>query len=358
MSRPEQALPRRQIIIGDATKQLRLLPPESVDCVITSPPYFALRDYGQPGQLGAEASVQQWVSEVVGVAAELRRILKDSGALWLNIGDGYSRHRREGAPRKSLLLGPQRLALALQDDGWLIRNYVIWAKRNPMPHSVGDRLTCGHETVLLLTKGPRYYFDLDAIRIPASTPLHDARTATRTTYPPPHAVPYVRASPRVDLNRGLAGLKASGQESHPLGKNPGDVWSLSTAAYRGAHFAVFPAELVRRPLLATCPERLCVACGLAWRRSKQRLDGRLLPVGALRAACSCRAAWQPGVVLDPFIGSGTVAVVAEHQQRDWLGIELNPAYAALAERRLAAARGHPVSDAAPDTAAQQMREEE
>lgn len=354
MSRPEHALPRRQILVGDATKQLRLLPAESVDCVITSPPYFALRDYGQPGQIGAEASVQQWVREIVGVAAELRRVLKDRGAFWLNIGDGYSRHISEGAPRKSLLLGPQRLALALQDDGWLVRNHVIWAKRNPMPHSVSDRLTCGHETVLLLTKSPRYHFDLDAIRVPASTPEHARRAESRTTYPPPNAVPYVQASPRVDLNRGLAELKASGRESHPLGKNPSDVWALSTAAYRGAHFAVFPAELVRRPLLATCPERLCAACGLPWRRANQRLNGRLLAVGPLRADCTCRSEWQPGVVLDPFIGSGTVAIVAEQERRDWLGIELNPAYADLAEQRLTAARsGRPAPD---DT--QEIREEQ
>jgi len=154
-------------------------------------------------------------------------------------------------------------------------------------------------------------------------------------YPPPTAVPYRHRSPRTDLNLGLAGLKASGRESHPLGKNLGDVWPLSTASYRGAHFAVFPVELVRRPLLATCPERVCIGCGTAWRRTKQRHHGRLLAVGPLRADCTCRAGWQPGVVLDPFIGAGTVALAAEAHQRDWIGIELNPAYAALAEQRLA-----------------------
>lgn len=340
MSRPDSAapeLPRRQILVGDAIKQLRGLPEESVDCVITSPPYFALRDYGQAGQLGAEASVQAWVAGLVDVAAELRRVLKPTGAIWLNVGDSYSRNEREGAPKKSLLLGPQRLAIALAEDGWLVRNYVIWAKRNPMPSSVGDRLSCGHETVLLLTRERRYYFDLDAIRVPALTEPRGGRSA-RTAYPPPDAVPYVARSPRVDLNYGLAGLKASGQDSHPLGKNPGDVWSLSTAAYRGAHFAVFPPDLVRTPLLATCPERLCRACGQPWQRARQRRDGRLLAVGPLQPGCGCRAGWTPGVVLDPFLGSGTTAVVAEQLQRDWLGVELNPAYAALAETRLAAAR--------------------
>lgn len=327
-------LPRREFLVGDASKQLQRLPESSVDCVITSPPYFAMRDYGDPGQIGAEASVQQWVAELVGVAAELRRVLKPSGALWLNIGDGYSRHEKEGAPKKSLLLGPQRLALALLDDGWLVRNNVVWAKRNPMPSSVTDRLACSHETVLLLTRQRQYYFDLDAIRVPATTSAHHGRTSSRMTYPPPAAVPYVQASPRIDLNRGLAHLKAAGRESHPLGKNPSDVWALSTAAYRGAHFAVFPTDLVLRPLLATCPEQVCSSCGAVWRRAKQRRDGRLLATGSLRAACDCRSGWKPGVVLDPFMGAGTVALVAEAHDRDWVGIELNPAYAELARQRL------------------------
>jgi len=331
-------LPRRQILIGDAGKRLRELPAESVDCVITSPPYFAQRDYGVDGQLGAEASVQHWVRELVGVLAEVRRVLKPSGSVWLNVGDGYARTPHEGAQRKSLLLGPQRLAVALAEDGWLVRNHVIWAKRNPMPSSVRDRLTNAHETVLLLTRQPTYYFDLDAIRVPAETAAaakqHRPR---RVTYPPPASAPRLGhgQSARIDLNLGLVG---GGSDRHPLGKNPSDVWWLSTSAYRGAHFAVFPAELVRRPLLATCPERLCPTCGSPWRRALQRLDGRLLCTGPLGPICACGQPGVPGVVLDPFLGSGTVAVVAEETRRDWLGIDLNPAYAALAKDRLAAAR--------------------
>ncbi|GAA5158240.1 site-specific DNA-methyltransferase [Pseudonocardia eucalypti] len=333
--------PRRQFLCGDAVKRLRGLPEASIDCVITSPPYWAQRDYGVAGQIGAEPTVQGWVTELVGVAAELRRVLKPGGALWLNIGDGYSRHPREGAPRKSLLLGPQRLAVALQEDGWLVRNNVIWAKRNAMPSSVTDRLSCSHETILLLTQQPTYYFDLDAIRVPATTPRHSGRATQRAVYPPPAAAPQLHGSPRIDLNRGLASLKAAGQESHPLGKNPGDAWLLPTAAYRGAHFAVFPLDLVRRPLLATCPERLCTGCGVPWRRAQQRVNGRLLASGPLRAGCDCGGDWRPGIVLDPFMGAGTVALVAEQERRDWLGIELNPAYVELAQARLAQARGHP-----------------
>ena len=169
MSWPFSELPRRTFLVGDAAKCLRELPPDSVDCIITSPPYFALRDYQESGQIGQEADIDGWVRELVAVAAECRRVLKPEGALWLNVGDGYSRHQREGAAKKCLLLGPQRLALALQADGWLVRNWVIWAKRNPMPSSVGDRLSNSHETVLLLTRSPRCFFDLDAIRIPATT---------------------------------------------------------------------------------------------------------------------------------------------------------------------------------------------
>ncbi|OLT23162.1 DNA methylase N-4 [Pseudonocardia sp. CNS-139] len=341
MSAPLHDLPRRQFLVGDAVKQLRRLPEAGVDCVITSPPYWAQRDYGVPGQIGAEPNIGQWVAELVGVAAELRRVLKATGALWLNVGDGYSRHPRDGAPKKSLLLGPQRLSLALAADGWLVRNVAVWAKRNPLPASVGDRLSNTYETVLFLTRQRDYYFDLDAIRVSASTPPRRPGRIVRPLYPPPDAVPYREHTPRVDLNHGLAELRASGQESHPLGKNPGDVWHLATAAYRGAHFAVFPADLVARPLLATCPERLCTDCGTPWQRARQRRDGRLLAIGPLQPDCACHTGWVPGVVLDPFMGSGTTAVVAEAHGRDWVGIELNPAYVDLAERRLAAARGQP-----------------
>ena len=334
MSRPIDKLPRRQFLIGDALTRLHELPGGQVDCVVTSPPYFALRDYGHADQLGHEASVHDWVTSLVTVAAELRRVIRPTGAVWLNIGDGYSRHEREGTPKKGLLLGPQRLAIALQQDGWLIRNQIVWAKRNPMPSSVRDRLSCTHETILLLTAQRQYYFDLDAIREVPRTPARSSRSASGEHYPPRDAVPTLSGAPRVDLNKGLAALKASGQESHPLGRNPGDVWGISTASYRGAHFATFPPQLIRRPILATCPERLCASCGQPWQRAPQRRDGRLLATGPLRAACSCASDWRPGVVLDPFMGAGTVALVAEELERDWLGIELNPVYVELAKQRL------------------------
>lgn len=333
-------LPRRIVLIGDVRDRLKELPDAAVDTIITSPPYFAMRDYGHGDQIGAEAHVEAWAEDIAAVCAELWRVLKPGGSLWLNLGDGYSRHPGEGAAKKSLLLGPQRVALRLTRAGWLLRNQVIWAKKNPMPSSVGDRLTTTHEFVYFFTKQPRYYFDLDAIRETPTGAAASKRQGTRQHYLPRQAVPSLGGgtSPRIDLNHGLADLKREGRDSHPLGKNPGDVWSIATASYRGAHFATFPVELLRRPILATCPQRICTACGQPWQRRTQVRDGRRLAVGPLRAGCSCHVGWTPGVVLDPFIGSGTVAIAAEEHRRDWLGIELNPEYAALAEQRIAAAR--------------------
>lgn len=330
-----RGLPRDQLLVGDVRAKLAELPDDSVDCVITSPPYYALRDYGQAGQLGLETDVNGWVQNLVTVTDEIRRVLKPSGSLWLNVADSYSHHPREGAPKKSLLLGPQRLALAMVARGWLLRNQVIWAKTNPMPSNVTDRLSCTHEFVYFFTKSPRYFFDLNAIRVPlkARQERAGARPPTNRVYPPPGALPR-RGDRAQNFNGGLAKLKSAGLVGHPCGKNPGDVWAMGTAAYHGQHFAVFPPHLVERPLLATCPERTCAACGKPWLPTKQRLHGRLLAVGLAAPQCRCQAAGQPGVVLDPFMGSGTVALVAEQQRRDWVGIELSPAFAALAEDRL------------------------
>ncbi|MFB8776848.1 DNA-methyltransferase [Streptomyces broussonetiae] len=328
-------MPRNTILVGDARKRLRELPSASIDCIITSPPYFGVRNYGHQQQLGAEDTVTAWVAELRAVCRELARVLRPAGTLWLNLGDSYSRRPTEGAAQKSLLLGPSRLALALLDDGWRLRNHVIWAKSNPMPTSVTDRLTTTHETVYFFTRSRRYYFNLDAIREPLRTTQKQTTTNTRRTYPPDNARLAVR---RVSNNNGLGKLKARGVAGHPLGKNPGDVWSLPTAGFRGAHFATFPLALIERPLLATCPERTCTACGQPWQRERRKLNGRLLANGALQPACYCGAVSAPGIVLDPFFGSGTTALTAEKHGRDWVGIEINPTFAALAEQRLDAAR--------------------
>jgi DNA modification methylase len=304
--------PRNTILIGDALEQLRRLPTASVDCVVTSPPWYQLRSYGVDGQIGLEESVDQWVERLAPVLAEVRRVLVPTGSLWLDLGDTYSRHRRFGAPPKSLLMAPERLALALIDAGWTLRNKKIWVKTNPMPDGVKDRLTNTYDVVFHLTKQPRYFYDLDAIRVTHSDSL--------------------------------------------VGKNPGDVVQLPIANYRGAHFATFPERLVERPILSTCPLRVCTKCDTPWIRAEGKtfVIGTRKPAaqpdrhirryasswvtlrqpGPLVAGCDCEAPTRPGLVLDPFFGTGTVGAVAERLGRDWLGIEINPDYADLAWRRI------------------------
>jgi DNA modification methylase len=346
-----ERLPRNIILIGDALEQLRQLPAATVDCVITSPPYYGLRDYGVAGQL--EVTVDEWVDKLRRVCAELGRVLKPSGALWLNLGDSYSRHVQYGAPTKSLLCAPERLLLALLGDGWLVRNKVVWAKTNPTPASVGDRLNATYDFMYLLVRSRRYYFDLDAIREPHRS------YASKSSGPTPRR-PAPWAGP---LSGNQVGSSRGALSNHPLGKNPGDVWRLTIANYRGAHFATFPPALVERPLLAACPEAICVECGTPRRRPRRsrrlgdspgtgtppakRRDGvDRYPtrwevvhfVGPLQADCGCEAKTRPGIVLDPFFGAGTVGLVAREHGRDSLGIELNPAYVTLAEERLCLAR--------------------
>ncbi len=328
-----KTLPRSTILTGDACRVLSGLLPESVDCCITSPPYAnGLRDYGAPRQLGQEPTITEYVESLRSVLRLVRHVLKDSGSLWLNLGDAYSKHPRHGAPRGGLLLAPQRVALALAADSWIVRNVCIWHKPNPLPQSAADRLSPTYEVVIFATKSRRYFFDLDAIRIPH-------RSANR-------ARPQARERRRryQGNNTGLGRLKAAGRVGNRNGKNPGDVWTVTTAADRLGHQATFPEALIERPILATCPERICVQCDRAWTRptrikSRRTSEGmrHVREVGALRR-CDCFAPTRPGVVLDPFMGTGTTAVVAERLGRDWLGIELNPTFTKLAEDRLRFAR--------------------
>jgi site-specific DNA-methyltransferase (adenine-specific) len=279
-------LPLNEILVGDARRRLRGLPDHSVDCVVTSPPYFRLRNYQHPGQIGLEEHVQLWVNELRGLLAELGRVLVPTGSVWLNLGDGYSRGR-EGAPPKSLLLAPERLALALIEDGWIVRNKVVWAKRNPMPSPVRDRLSCTWEVVYLLVRQREYFFDLDAIRLPHKTAKVAAKKSRAWSVPREWRV-------STSSHSGLDALNAEGRVGHPLGKNPGDVWRLSTASYRGPHHAVFPVALAERPIQAACPERRCARCCSPWRRATIRRLGHLAVRGELQPSCGCRAGWEPG----------------------------------------------------------------
>jgi DNA modification methylase len=324
---------RNLILAGDALRRLESLPTASVDTVLTSPPYVGLRNYDQPGQLGAEPSAQAWIDQLLPVMQEVGRVLKAEGTLWLNLGDAYARHERHGAWPKSRLMAPERLVLALMADGWVVRNVIAWAKPNPAPSSVRDRFTNGWEPLYLLSRTQHYVFDLDAVRQPHRSQRGPSKQSTirrgRAAW----------AGPLAGDQSGLARLHAQGLAGHPLGKNPGDVWTIPTARATPGFHAAFPEALAARPILAGCPERVCTRCGVAWRRERvERRLGHLAVKGKLLPACACSADWQPGLVLDPFMGSGTTAVVAERFGRDWLGIELNPDFVALAEARIIRAR--------------------
>lgn len=324
-------LPRNRVIVGDAVERLRQLPDASVDTVVTSPPYFRLRDYQVDGQIGLEASVDEWVDGLRRVAQQVARVLVPTGSFWLNVGDTYSTHAKQGAGRKSLLLGPERLALALVREGWTLRNKVVWAKKNPMPTSVRDRLSCTYEVILVFTRQAGYYFDLDAIRQPHRSALKQPRAL-------PIREREAWRGPNGDDTSGLDRIKAEGRVGHPLGKNPGDVWQLASSNYRGAHHATYPVPLVERMLLAGCPAKRCTACRAPWKQRTIRAIGGSAVRGALGPTCECQGAAEPGIVLDPFLGSGTTAVAAERLGRDWLGIELSADFATLARQRITDAR--------------------
>lgn len=332
-----RSAPRNTIVLGDAREQLRHLPKGCVDVVITSPPYVGLRRYGAgPAELGTEGSVGQFVTRLLAVTGEMARVLKPSGSLWLNIADSFSNARRWGAPPKGLLLAPERLLLGLAEQGWLVRAKVVWHKPNAMPNSVTDRFTATYELLYHLVRSPQYFFDVDAVRMPhrsAERPLtaRPARAKAKSGTRPAGKPAKRRAAFAGPLangdNRGLLRARAEGRAGHVLGKNPGDVWSIPTAGFRGPHPAVFPERLIERPLLASCPRRVCTRCGASWQQAALK---------AVKPNCNCQAGWQPGLVLDPFMGAGTIGVAARRRGYDWLGIELNPDYRTLATERIAA----------------------
>ena len=328
---------RNAVIVGDAATEMARLREASIDMVLTSPPYFRLRNYQTAGQIGLEPHVDQWVGHLRAVAAEVARVLTPTGSFWLNLADTYSTHHRQGAARKSLLLGPERVLLALQRDGWLVRNKIVWAKTNAMPVSVRDRFSCTHEVIYLLTRSPRYFFDLDAIRVPMTSRASPAVSA------PSHLadIPRRWRGPNTGSDSGLAALKRAGRTGHPLGKNPGDVWPLATSGYRGHHHATFPVPLAERAIQAGCAEARCRNCRAPWCRTLIRSLGGSALRGTLSPTCDCGGPSEPGLVLDPFFGAGTTGVAAERHGRDWLGVELNPTFAALARRRIWEARAGP-----------------
>ena len=290
----------QKIIVGNCLDVLKTLEEQSVHTCITSPPYWGLRDYGKDDQLGLESTPEEYVENMVQVFREVRRVLRDDGTLWLNLGDSYAHSLRQsgkehagkltrgskgtivsgykplpiGLKEKDLVGIPWRVAFALQADGWYLRQDIIWHKPNPMPESVTDRCTKSHEYIFLLTKNKKYYYDHEAIKEPASCAGQSRGGSTN----------------RYEQNE-------SGMDNKEYDKrNKRTVWTVTTKPFKGAHFAVFPEKLIKPCVLAGCP--------------------------------------KGGVVLDPFAGAGTTGLVAKRCGCDFVGVELNPEYADMAKTRI------------------------
>lgn len=293
---------------GQAAEVLAGLPDGSVDCCVTSPPYFGLRDYGVDGQIGAESTPSDFIANLVDVFREVRRILADDGTCWVNLGDSYSAsggHTKSGGssalagrsvqsaqnapskladrPAKNLLGMPWRLAFAMQDDGWILRNAIVWHKPNAMPESVTDRLSTRYEMLFLFAKSQRYWFDLDPIRESYEPQLGLASS-------------FARATKDADVpGQAYRQHRVGREDADPArSKNPGDVWIIPTTPFPGAHFAVYPPEIPRRAIVSGCK--------------------------------------PGGTVLDPFSGSGTTGMVALQNGRKYVGIDLNSDYLDLSLR--------------------------
>jgi DNA modification methylase len=368
---------------GDALDTLRQLPAASVHCCVTSPPYYGLRDYGCAGQMGLEKSPAEYVAGMVAVFEEVRRVLRGDGTLWLNIGDSYAggggyspgapsnrnggslsakqddgtgaktsgiRPSAAGVKGKDLIGVPWQLAFALRDAGWYLRQDIIWNKPAPMPESVTDRCTKAHEYLFLLSRSPRYYYDAEAIKEEAT------------------------CRPRPESSRWKAeGSKRSGEMSIKTGlgfnqpengANRRSVWTVASTPYAEAHFATFPPKLIEPCILAgTSAEGCCGACGaplvrqtkrgfvgdgnpfghqkkqgnrtaLSGEQMRKRNADRSCEVLGWQPSCKCNAATVPCTVIDPFLGSGTTVATAIRWGRRGVGVELNPEYIRLAEKRI------------------------
>lgn len=320
------------IITGDCRAILKSLRSGSVNCVVTSPPYWGLRDYGIQNQIGLEQSPSEYVEQMRSVFSEVRRVLRDDGTLWLNLGDSYAsawvcsrrstigagslengkranRPNRlvEGLKEKDLVGIPWRVAFALQQDGWYLRQDIIWAKPNPMPESVRDRCTKSHEYLFMFSKSKKYFYDADAVAEPVTDSTRqrlaqpNLKNQNGSARVPGKTNGNMKAVIRKQDGHGRrhAGFNErffnNGGE-YPMVRNRRSVWNITTQPFKDAHFATFPPALVEPCILAGCPEN--------------------------------------GVVLDPFAGAGTTGLVAMRLDRNSLLLELNPAYAEMAQRRI------------------------
>jgi len=403
------------ILIGDVRDRLRAMPAESVDCVVTSPPYWGLRDYDVEGQIGLEPTLAEHLTVMVEVFEEVRRVLKPTGTLWLNYGDCYATapNGRSAAEAKAvggddrtfrdkpfstiggvlkpkdLCMVPNRLAIALQEAGWWVRSEIIWAKPNPMPESINDRPATSHEKIFLLSKAPRYYYDAAAVRQEAVGKTEHDLTGGRYSPPGQPAHTGTRAKKRASehASRRHAGhICHTGIDATPRGAGrnlrnyepaPVQVWPIATRPFSEAHFATFPPELAERCILAGAPATCCSTCGAPVVRtvetelvptakaakrnvvddrdvradrqdagSNRAKDGhvsgwsnRVTTTGFAKSCACVDPGTVPGVVLDPFGGAGTTALVADRHGLDCTIIELNPEYAEIARRRLAKDQG-------------------
>ncbi len=330
---------------GDALEKMNQIESESISCCVTSPPYFGLRDYGVAGQLGLEATPEEYVEKMVEVFREVKRVLRKDGTFWVNLGDSYAsdpgkglldtddknpkagsrRARTSTLPPKNLVGIPWRVAFALQADGWYLRSDIIWAKPNPMPESVTDRPTKAHEYIFLLSKCERYFYDYEAIKekVTESTIQRlsqDIDNQAGSQRVPGKTNGTMKAVGRIDKQRGH-GRRHAGfndrwdlmttAEQHAMGRNKRTVWTVATQPFRETHFATFPQDLIKPCILAGCP------------------------IG--------------GIVLDPFAGAGTTLFVSEQLERNSIGIELNPDYCNLIRRRMAGIEVSLFEEAADDT---------
>lgn len=291
------------IICGNTLSILRQMESESVHCIVTSPPYFALRNYGMPEQIGLENTPALYVAVLVEIFKEAKRVLRNDGTLWLNIGDSYAAPGKNktvsGLKPKDLIGIPWMLAFALRADGWYLRCDIIWNKPNPMPESITDRPTKAHEYIFLLSKSTQYYYDAEAIK--TSPKYICLKGQDQSNFKDARNYSGKHSNKQRGHSRSHAGFNErwdnlSKKEQSEKGANKRSVWSVATHPYVGAHFATFPPKLITDCIKAGCP------------------------VG--------------GVVLDPFIGAGTTAVVCNGLNRNWLGIELNPDYVKLAQERI------------------------
>jgi DNA modification methylase len=380
---------RVTLINADVLAGLALIPDESVHCVVTSPPYWGLRDYGIEGQIGFEPTIEKFVGKMVEVFREVRRVLRSDGVLFLNLGDTYAASRSyqvvdnkykdvgnkigrkvpDGLKPKDLCGLPWRVALALQADGWYLRSDIIWAKPNPMPESCTDRPTTAHEHIFLLTKSAKYFYDAEAVREEGcgygkSERFRDDKYTNNASF---------------DNSKKREDSQGGGKSSHDgSGRNLRNVWTIATAPFPQAHFATFPPAIPERCIKAGTSERgCCPKCGAPWKRVVEKKActmnirvrdtkkgimqyktpghgateseiaaygkeemGKTTTIG-WEATCKCglditNAFYDPipCTVLDPFSGAGTTALVAAKLGRDAVGIELNPEYVEMSRKRI------------------------